>query len=306
MKKIFSVLLILILTATAAYYLLPEKVAGCMLDFARFRAGLVKKDIQIDDHNIVYLEGGKGQAILLLHGYGSEKDTWLFFSSYLTKHYRVIIPDIPGYGESSKLPKASYDLASQLERLRKFTQALQLTRFHIAGSSMGGFFAGSYAARYPDEIISLGLFAAGGVTPLKFSEVYKQMRDGENPLLLKNKDDYDRLMALVFYQPPFLPYPIKYMSIKKALADNSFNAKTLKDFQPEFFSLDKELSKIKAPTLILWGADDKIIDVSTVSVLQKGIINSQAVILENCGHVPMVEKAKESAALYLGFIRSVK
>jgi len=306
MKKIFSVSLILIFVATAGYYLLPERVADWMIKLARYRVGLAKKDIQIDEHKIVYLEGGKGQVILLLHGYGSEKDTWLLFSSYLTKNFRVIIPDIPGYGESSKLSQASYNLDGQLKRLHKFTQALQLTKFHLAGSSMGGFFAGMYAACYPEEIISLGLFAAGGVTPSKFSEVYRQMRDGNNPLLLENANDYDRLMSLVFYHPPSFPYPIKHMSIKKALADNSFNKKTLKDILPEFFSLDKEMTKIKAPTLILWGADDKIIDVSTAYVFQKGIVDSELVILENCGHVPMVEKAKESAAHYLGFLKKVK
>lgn len=298
--------MILILAAVAGYYLFPEKVAGYMIDFARSRAGLVKKNIQIDDHNIVYLDGGKGQTILLLHGYGSEKDAWLLFAFFLTKNFHVIIPDIPGYGESSKLPQVSYNLASQVERLHKLTGALALKRFHIVGNSMGGLFAGTYAARYPKEIISLGLFSAAGVKPLKFSKVFQLMHKGENPLLLTDENDYDRLMELVFYKPPISLYPVKYMSIKKALAERSFNEKTFKDFQADIFSLEKELPKIEAPTLILWGDADKIIDISSVPVLEKGLANHKTVILKNCGHAPMAEKAEEAAAYYRDFIQSVK
>jgi pimeloyl-ACP methyl ester carboxylesterase len=74
---------------------------------------------------------------------------------------------------------------------------------------MGGFFAGTYAARYPDEILSLGLFNAGGVMPSQFSDVFRMMEKGENPLLLKDENDFDRLMGLIFYKMPLVPYPIK-------------------------------------------------------------------------------------------------
>jgi len=87
-----------------------------MIDAARGKAGLTKKEIKIDDHNVVYLEGGKGPTILLLHGYTGSKDDWTTFAVYLTKDYHVVIPDIPGYGESSMIEKASYDLSNQMSR----------------------------------------------------------------------------------------------------------------------------------------------------------------------------------------------
>ena len=306
MKKVLIAILVVIVALVACYYAFPEKVAGYMMDAARSHAGLTKKEIKIDDHNIVYLEGGKGPTILLLHGYTGSKDNWLMFALYLTKDYHVVIPDIPGYGESSMIEKDSYDASNQLSRLHKFAQALELKKFHIAGNSMGGLFAGTYAVRCPDEIISVGLIDAGGVTSLRTSLVHKLAEKGENPLLLKDSKDMPRLAALLFVNMPSLPYPIKKVMIKTALANRQFYEKERKEFVPDLYSLEKDLPKIKAPTLILWGDQDKVIDVSSVPVFEKGLINHKTVIIKDCGHVPMMEKPQETATQYIDFIKGIK
>ena len=306
MKKVLIAILVVIVALVACYYAFPEKVAGYMMDAARSHAGLTKKEIKIDDHNIVYLEGGKGPTILLLHGYTGSKDNWLMFAPYLTKNYHLVIPDIPGYGESSMIEKDSYDLSNQMSRLHKFTHALELKKFHIAGNSMGGLFAGTYAVRYPDEIISVGLIDAGGVTSLRTSLVHKLAEKGENPLLLKDSKDMPRLAALAFVNPPSLPYPIKKVMIKTALANRQFYEKERKEFAPDLYSLEKDLPKIKAPTLILWGDQDKVIDVSSVPVFEKGLKNHKTVIIKDCGHAPMMEKPQETATQYIDFIKGIK
>lgn len=305
MKKLFIILLVIIVAAVGGYYAFPEKVAGYMISAARSQAGLTKKEIKINDHNVIYLEGGKGPTILLLHGYTGNKDNWIKFAPYLTKDYHVVIPDIPGYGESSMIEQASYDLSNQMSRLHKFVQALELKKFHIVGNSMGGFFAGTYTVRYPNEIVSLGLFDAGGVKSLENSVVIKMMEKGENPLVLKDSSDMQRLMALAFVKTPSLPYPLKKVMTQTALANRQFYQKELKEIGPDFFSLEKELPNINAPTLILWGDQDKIIDVSSVPVFEKGLKNHKTVIIKDCGHVPMIEKPEETANAYLAFIKSV-
>jgi len=306
MKKALIALLILIAAAVACYYVFPEPIADYFIAAERNKAGLVKKDIKIDDHQIVYLEGGQGPTILLLHGFTADKDNWTRFAFYLTKDYHVVIPDLPGYGESTKLISAKYDLHSQIDRIHRFVKAANLKNIHLAGNSMGGWFAGAYAAHYPDEVTSLGLFNAAGVKSLQKSEVAKLAAQGERPLLLKDENDLPRLMKLTFVQPPRLPYPFKKKFIRKALANRSFNEKTAKDFSTDLFSLEKDLPKIKAPTLILWGDQDKIIDVSSVPVFEKGLKNHSTLIIKNCGHAPMIEKPQETAAGYLNFIRSIK
>ena len=306
MKKILIAILVVIVAVVAGYYAFPEKVAGYIIDAARNKAGLTKKEIKIDDHNIIYLEGGKGPTILLLHGYTGDKDNWTRFAAYLTKDYHVVIPDIPGNGESSQFMDKLYDLNSQMSRLHKFAQAINLKKFHIAGNSMGGFFSGIYAVRYPDEIISLGLFDAGGVKSLQKSEVIKLMEKGENPLVLKDTGDWPRRMRLVFVNPPTVPYPLKKVFAQKALDNRSFYEKALKEINPDFFSLEKNLPKIKAPTLILWGDQDRILDISSVPVFEKGLKNHKTVIIKDCGHLPMLEKPQETATQYINFIKGIK
>jgi abhydrolase domain-containing protein 6 len=305
-KKILLAILVVIGVAVVGYYAFPEKVAGYIIKAVRSKAGMTQKAIKIDDHNIVYLEGGKGPTILLLHGYTGNKDNWTRFSVYLTKDYHLVIPDIPGYGESSMIEKASYDLSNQMSRLHKFAEAIELKKFHVAGNSMGGLFAGTYAVRYPDEIISVGLFDAAGVMSLKKGIVMQMMEKDENLLVLKDSNDFPRLMSLFFANPPGLPYPLKKVFIQTALANRKFYEKERKEIFPDLYSLEKELPNIKAQTLILWGDQDKVLDVSSVPVFEKGLRNHRTVIIKDCGHVPMLEKPQEAARQYIDFIKGIK
>jgi abhydrolase domain-containing protein 6 len=306
LKKILIAVLVIIVGLVVCYYAFPEKVAGYMMDAARSHAGLTKKEIKIDDHNIVYLEGGKGPTILLLHGYTGNKDLWLKFAPYLTKDYHVVIPDIPGFGESSMIEKDSYDVSSQTLRLHKFAQAIELKKFHIAGNSMGGGLSELYAIHYPDEIISVGLFDATGVNSSEKSIAYKMFEKGENPFLIKDSSDMQRMMALLFFKQPFLPYPLEKVMFKTYLANRHFYDKEFKEGFPDLNSPEKDLPNIKAPALILWGDKDNIIDISSVPVFEKGLKNHKTVIIKDCGHCPQMEKPQETATQYMDFIKGIK
>ena len=304
--KILIGVLIIIAAAAIAYYAFPERVAGYLIDAARKRAGLTKKAVVIGNLRIVYLEGGQGPTVFLLHGYTANKDSWTQFAGYFTKDYHVVIPDIPGYGESSKFMDISYDPVHQIERLHEFTAALKLKPFHIAGNSMGGLFAGLYAARYPEDVLSLGLFDAAGVASPEKSVVTKMFEKGENPFDIKNSADLSRTISLCFVKPPMMPYPLKKVMLQTAKTNQKIYEKELKEMQPDIFSLQNELPKIDAPALILWGDQDKMLDVSSVPVFEKGLKNHRTVILKECGHIPMFEKPKETAERYIDFIKGVK
>lgn len=104
----------------------------------RNKSGLSTKSVQVGNHKIVYLEGGVGDAVVLLHGFGDSKDAWVKFSRELVKTNRVVIPDIPGFGESTKDYNSKYDIGTQVARIHEFAKAIGLKKFHIAGNSMGG------------------------------------------------------------------------------------------------------------------------------------------------------------------------
>jgi len=316
MKKILAVSLgLLILVLGGIYFLLPETLFNLAVKAGRHYAGLARKEIQVDDHKIVYLEGGKGQTILLIHGFAANKDNWILFAKYLTGDYHVVIPDIPGFGESSQIQSESYAAENQLKRIDQFTEALKLERFHLAGNSMGGMLAAMYGAKYPQKVITLALLAPGGVGSPNPSEVAILLQKGTNPLLTGSIEDFDRLIKLCFAKPPFIPSQFKKVLAADAIAHRDFNKKIWDDMVGKLTQealssrenlLKPYLPQIEAPVLIIWGDADKILDVGGASVLEKNLKNYQTIIMKETGHTPMLEKPQETASYYVSYLKGKK
>jgi abhydrolase domain-containing protein 6 len=304
MKKVILVILaVLLITPVVIYFAFPEALYAVSMGMARNAAGLEKKVVKVQDHEIVYLEGGKGDTILLVHGFTADKDNWTQFAKSLTPEFHVVALDLPGFGESSKIQERPYNIASQILRLDQFVSELKLNKFHIAGNSMGGSISGCYAAHFPDKVLTLGLFNTGGVYSCEKSELMKRIEKGENPLLIERPDQYDKMLKFVFVHPPTIPKPVKRYLTQKAIAAKAFNEKVLKDIFQERYLMEGDLPKIKANTLILWGDTDRLIDVSCVKTLENGLNNSTTVVMKDCGHLPMLERPEETAGHYLAFIR---
>lgn len=319
MKKIlvagFGIIALFVFLLTGIYFLFPETLFNLAVKAGRYSAGLVKKEIQVDDHRIVYQEGGKGQTILLLHGFGANKDNWIRFAKYLTNDYHVVIPDIPGFGESSQIQNQNYAAKNQLNRIDRFTEALKLEKFHLAGNSMGGMLAALYGATYPQKVLTLALLAPGGVGSPNPSEVAILLQKGTNPLLTGNAEDFDRLIKLCFAKPPYIPSQFKKVLAADAIAHRDFNKKIWDDMlgnlTKEALSVRENflapyLPQIQAPVLIIWGDCDKILDVGGVAVLEKNLKNYRTVIMKDTGHIPMLEHPRETASRYIGFLKGKK
>ncbi len=276
-------------------------IVDSMMMSLRGRAGLSKKSILVRRHTIVYLEGGAGGSILLLHGFGADKDNWNLFSKHLTKNYHVIAPDLPGFGESSKIWTDQYTIAMQVERVHEFAKEIGLTKFHLVGNSMGGLIAGVYAATQPDDLLSLGLLDPAGVTESEPSQFSLELGKGYNPLIVESISDYDKLLEFTFVKPPSLPGPLKSYFAEMAVQRKDFYKKIFIEATPGN-QLETVMREIRAKTLILWGDRDRVLSASSASVLQKGIKKSNVIILKDCGHMPMLEKSEETARHYLEFI----
>jgi pimeloyl-ACP methyl ester carboxylesterase len=282
---------------SCAPYLYNRTIAGMRKD-----DDLTIKSVNIPDFKIVYAEGGTGDTIIMLHGFGGNKDNWLYLAKYFTPNYRVIIPDLPGFGDSSKPQNAKYNIMSQVERLNLFAKELKLTKFHIVGNSMGGGIAGNYAADYPEMVKTLTLFDASGVNAPTKSEYFLLLEKGINPLIIEDVNDYDKLLKFCFVKPPELPSFIKKYLAKQAVEAGPLNKNIFNDIMTDKFILESKLNKITAPTLIVWGDSDRVLPISSVPIFEKNIKNSKSVIIKECGHLPMMEKPRETAAAYYDFL----
>jgi pimeloyl-ACP methyl ester carboxylesterase len=189
------------------FYFSPEQLVRRALGYERGLAGLVRNEAELAGGlRYVYLEGGRGEPLLLLHGFGANKDNFVRAAKYLTPRYRVIIPDHIGFGESAKPPKADYYSRAQAERLHTLARVLGVSKVHLGGNSMGGHIALAYAAQYPKEVASLWLLAPAGVWSAPPSEMRKRIEQGEeNPMIVKNEEEFARLVAGVTAVPLAIP-----------------------------------------------------------------------------------------------------
>jgi abhydrolase domain-containing protein 6 len=303
-KTLLIVIVVLLLVPVVLYLAVPESLVELAMDLERKSAGLSKGSVVVDDHKVTYLEGGEGVSILLIHGFGADKDNWTRFAGYLTPSFHVVAVDLPGFGESTKRQEASYTIAAQVERLDRIAEALSLKAFHLAGNSMGGSIAARYTVRFQDKVLSLGLFDTGGILHCpKKSEMAMMLERGENPLLVETPEDFDRMIRFVFVEPPWFPGIVKKVMARQWAQNRSFNEKVFRGIHGEGYSLEPDLPAIEARTLILWGDRDRLLDVSCAEVLEKGLPNSTTVIMKDCGHLPMMERPEEAARHYLAFLR---
>lgn len=301
--SLVAVLLVLV------YYAAPEWVATSGLSLERRLAGLTSGAVQTEQTDFVYLSGGTSAddkaPLLLIHGLGGDKDNYTRVSRYLTDHYRVVIPDLPGFGESSRDVTACYGIASQVKRLRAFVEKMGLTSFHLAGHSMGGAIAGAYAHAYPDQVRSLLLIAPAGVRSARDSELFEMMKKGENPFIVENMQDFEDLMDLVFYEKPFIPRPVKQLFATTAVQNRPILEKVISDLMVDPFILERAVAGYPGAVLVIWGEKDRIVHPEGAEILAFGTGGVEMEMLENCGHMPILEQPKETAARYRSFLQRI-
>ncbi len=303
-KKLAVILAIVVALVVAAYFLLPGLLVGFARDKERKAAGLSQKHLRIAEYEIAYLEGGQGTPILMVHGFAATKDNWTRFCKFVTPTYHAVALDLPGFGNSTYLENASYGIVEQANRLDQFVNAAGLKKFHIVGNSMGGHISARYSIMFPEKVLTLGLFDAGGVTTPVPSEMRAKLSKGEpNPLIAGSAEEFDRMLKFVFVKPPEIPWIVKDYLVKEAMSHSASNSRISKQISSESGALEPDLQKIKARTLVLWGDHDRVADVSAVQVFKKGLPDCTTVIMKDCGHLPMIERPEETAKHYLDFLK---
>lgn len=277
-------------------------------EFARLRwiAGADEQVVASGEQRIVQLEAGRADApvLVLLHGFTGSKENWLPLLPHLTDRFRVIAPDLPGWGESARQDQADYGFAAQTERLVAWLRARDSGPVLVVGHSMGGGIAAVLAARHPELVSKLVLMDAGGVL-FRENAFGRAVVAGENPFAVSDRASLDRFFRTVFVEPPFVPWPADRALIARRIADAGFETRVLDAIGrgPDAFLPQREAATIRTPTLLLWCRADRVIDVSGADLYRAAIRGSVVALLEGCNHMPMMERPAETAAALKEFLR---
>jgi pimeloyl-ACP methyl ester carboxylesterase len=256
-------------------------------------------------------EGPKSDTtpIVLLHGTAASLHTWEGWAKSLSATRRVVTLDLPGFGLTGPSALGDYSDDAYDSFLSLFLRQLQIDRMVLGGNSMGGGLAWLYAARHPEQVTALVLVDAGGL----------DVRSEAVPAGLRVPDS----RVLHWLAGVFLPRPLVDRGLREIYGDPSKVSAALVDryFELTLREGNREalaqrlaqrapgqhadlLSRIQAPTLILWGGKDRLIPPATAERFHQAIAHSTVQTFPGLGHVPQEEDPVSTVQAVHTFLHS--
>jgi len=226
------------------------------------------------------------KSILLLHGLGGSLERWSKVIPFFSNNYRLIIPDIVGFGYSDK-PHVEYSIEFFIKFIENFIQALNIDNLYVIGSSFGGLLALEFAIKFPNKVNKLVLLSPAGMMNRVTPTLNLYISAALYPTFYN--------VATAYYEMVYDPRSVTEASIRDFINRMSLNNAKYA-FMSTLISLKnnpdlKDRLKINIPTLLIWGKDDQLMPLKYAKDFK--IPNSKLVIFNNCGHYPHVEKVEE-------------
>ena len=282
-RAALALALALILVGLGIRYVRPQIALSIALDVERSRAGLVERHARLAGGRVAYLEGGRGDTLVLLHAFGADKDTFLPLAKLLVPNFHLVVLDLPGFGDSAAPADADYSAAAQAERVHEFCRVLDIAPTNIGGSAMGAQIALVLAALHPHDVQSLWLLDPTGVSSATESELGRTLRaTGPNPLAFADEAGYADFISFVALRPPpalpgFLQATWARSHLRSRAAQERILAQLAEPIEPR-------ITGLKTPALIVFGADDRVVDARAAATLRHLLPKSHVVVMHDAGH----------------------
>jgi len=245
-----------------------------------------EKFLQIDEYKIRYLESCNSQkTLVLVHGLGASSDRWNKVIPIFAENYRVLVPDLIGFGYSDK-PLVDYTPAFFSDFLKKFFTATNTEYASLVGSSLGGQVSAEFSISYPQNVEKLILTSPAGVmehsTPALDAYIMAA--------LYPNEQNAKKAFELMECSGEEVPEDIIDGFVERMKLPNAKLAfmSTILGLKNSKLVLSK-LESISVPTLIIWGIEDPVIPIENSDIFISKIPNCQLFKMERCGHTPYVQ-----------------
>lgn len=276
----------------------------------RLVAGLALREGVIDGRRWCWVDraaaGADAPTVVMIHGYTGSKENWYRLCAALGRRYRVVVPDLPGWGASERVVGADHGFVAQAERVAGFLRHLGGPRVVLVGHSMGGGIAALVAARHPALVERLVLLDAAGV---EFSEnaFGLAVLDGQNPFGVEDAASLERFFSVIFHEArarPPLPWPGSWAYVAWRKGEGAFEQSVLERLgrSDERFLPWQEAARIRQPTLLAWGAHDQVIDPSAMALYAQRIPQARQLLLEHSGHMAPMEQPDDVARAIVALV----
>ena len=275
--------------------------------------------VKVNDINIAYTERGKGEAVVLIMGLGANKESWFMNMPTLSKHYRVIAFDSRGVGATHRSGEA-YTMSRMAEDTVGLLDALSIERAHVVGVSLGSMIAQEVAISFPQRVGKLILAAA---TPGMSDTANKDMWDKKTAEMRRNTGLGEDFNERIMNDPGSLDV-VKIMVRITAYAFNRlvfripmvlgaryyFNKVGPSGVLDQLRAVSKHntidrLDQIKAPTLVMAGAADKIVPIEFSRIVAKYIPGAKFLMFEGGSHSFFMERSKRFNREVIEFLKDV-
>lgn len=258
---------------------------------------MVERRVTVDGNSVRYLESpGRGDAILFVHGLGASAERWEFVAPMFERRYRLIIPDLLGYGRSDK-PVVDYTPDFFVSFVRSLLGLLGVERAHLVGSSMGGQVAALFAAENAGRVDRLVLVSPSGMmretTPALNRYIMAALYPGRD----RAREAFAEMSASTEASPAIVDSFIERMNEPNAKMAFMSTLLGLKNS-----SLDGRLGGIAAPTLLVWGSNDPVIPIRHARQFVSAIPCCKFYRMERSGHTPFVDSPAKFARAVLDFL----
>jgi pyruvate dehydrogenase E2 component (dihydrolipoamide acetyltransferase) len=238
--------------------------------------------LQVAGQTVAYLKQGSGPAVVIVHGIGGHKEDWQTTMATLAAKRTVYAVDMVGFGASSKT-SADITIRTQVEAVRALLDAEGVAKASLIGNSVGGWVTATFASLYPARTDKLVLVDAAG---------FKAMFEGPSPVNFypDTVGDMRKLLSYVLVSPATQTQEFA----ERALAGlNASGDKIAAEavFKGMFASprLEEVMPGIGAPTLVLWGAKDKLFPPTLADLVSGNIRGAKRLLIDNAGHFPQLD-----------------
>ncbi|MBN1451995.1 MAG: alpha/beta hydrolase [Anaerolineales bacterium] len=266
--------------------------------------------VQLSDGYTHYELDGleNGQPVTLVHGFSVPYFIWdPTFEFLIRSGFRVLRYDLIGRGFSDR-PRVRYDIDLFCKQLKELLDTLGFEQISLMGLSMGGPITAAFTTRFPKRVQKLVLIDPAGARPVTLPRILKALTTpgfGELALglfgrgrLLKDveSDFYDPAHVKAFVEKYMVP--MKYKGFMRAILSTMRNG-MLGDFSSTY----RKVGELGAPTLLLWGRDDKTVPFEHSNDLRAAIPQAELRVFEHCGHIPHYERPDEVNPILLEFLK---